>query len=182
MKKYVLIGTSILLIIISIGLFVNKRITPVIENNRILKEQQEATGYYNNAVSQQQLEEKERVEALNNTTLEKIPLPKDDNERVAIAVGNYFSFINNKQYDKAYALLYDSYKQINFPTYEQFEQYCKETYTDYKVLKYVYFERNMDILVTEVTVKSVTGKTEEFNQVFSIMEISDGIFRISIGI
>lgn len=182
MKNWILIGTSILLIFISICIFVNKRVTPVIKNKKFEEEQIMVEKQLKEDIERKKDEKTELEQKAADNTVIEIPKPQSDGEIVGLTIGTYFSYINGKKYDRAYNLLYNEYKEFNFPTYELFEDYCKKTYTDYKTLVYDKFERSNKVLTTTVHIKSMAGKSEEFIQMFSIIEISENIYRISIGL
>lgn len=48
-----------------------------------------------------------------------------ESERIRIYLGTYFKYIENKNYDSAYNLLYPKFKENYFPTLKSFEEYIK---------------------------------------------------------
>lgn len=47
-------------------------------------------------------------------------------ERIRIYLGEYFKFLENKDYESAYQLLYADFKQSYFPTLEKYKEYIEK--------------------------------------------------------
>ena len=49
-----------------------------------------------------------------------------ESERIRTYLGIYFKYLENEDYESAYNLLYDEFKQNYFPTFEDYKKYIKE--------------------------------------------------------
>jgi len=49
-----------------------------------------------------------------------------ESERIRIYLGRYFKYIENKDYDSAYNLLYPEFKEKYFPTVDDYKSYIEE--------------------------------------------------------
>lgn len=117
----ILIILILFLIILNLVLYVNK----------ILKPQQDE-------IKPTQIQQ----ENLAKNISKKIPanIPQTDTEiitylqslnegdRIAYYCGQFIRYVDEEDYEKAYNLLYDEFKQNYFPTLESFEDYCKNFY------------------------------------------------------
>lgn len=108
---------------------------------------------------------------------------KSMNERTRIEyyVANYIELIEEKDYDKAYRLLNSSYKKNYFSTQNEFEDYCKNTFSSMLDVQYENFERNGDIYVVWLTITdAISGRKDsgiEMN--FVIKENSFNDYELS---
>jgi hypothetical protein len=76
----------------------------------------------------------------------------------------FFKLIDSKNYEEAYKLLYDDYKENFFPTEANFEKYFKDYFPDDFSLDYTNIERLGSIYVLWVSVKdTVNGSTYGHN-------------------
>ena len=57
-----------------------------------------------------------------------------------------------KNYEKAYNLLYEDYKNNYFPTLEDFEKYAKERYPDFMRIEHTYMSRQGDYYILTVNI------------------------------
>ena len=62
---------------------------------------------------------------------------KSEGERVRTYLGEYFKFLEKKDYESAYNLLYSDFKQNYFPTLEKYREYIEKCgYPDMLAIKY----------------------------------------------
>lgn len=61
--------------------------------------------------------------------------------RMQTYFGEYISYIESQNYEAAYSLLYDNFKQTYFPTLEQFETYAKSHYPAMSTIEYTKIDR-----------------------------------------
>lgn len=66
---------------------------------------------------QRQEEEEELLEELKSVS---------ESERIKIYISKYFKYIESKDYNSAYELLYPEFKNNYFPTIEEYEKYIEE--------------------------------------------------------
>lgn len=81
--------------------------------------------------------EENNEETANNTTvneskdteksnrIKKLKKAKEE-ERIRIYLGEYFKYLENKDYESAYQLLYADFKQNYFPTLAKFKEYIEK--------------------------------------------------------
>ena len=50
----------------------------------------------------------------------------EESERIRIYLGEYFKFLENKDYESAYNLLYGDFKDKYFPTIEKYKEYIEK--------------------------------------------------------
>lgn len=62
---------------------------------------------------------------------------KSEGERIRTYLGEYFKFLEKKDYESAYNLLYADFKQNYFPTLEKYREYIEKCgYPDMLAIKY----------------------------------------------
>ena len=76
---------------------------------------------------------------------------KTEQERMQYYCGNFFNLIDSKNYESAYKLLYNDYKENYFPTLANFKRYFEEYFPDDFYLYYENMERFGDIYVLTVS-------------------------------
>jgi hypothetical protein len=87
-----------------------------------------------------------------------------EQERMTYYTAEFFKLIDSKNYEEAYKLLYDDYKENFFPTEANFEKYFKDYFPDDFSLDYTNIERLGSIYVLWVSVKdTVNGSTYGHN-------------------
>lgn len=60
----------------------------------------------------------------------------DDAKKAQLCLNRFFEAINNKDYEKAYSFLNVSYKESNFKTVKEFEEYIKTNWFEYNSFVY----------------------------------------------
>jgi len=131
--KRIIICFSIILVILMIILII------LISNNSKKKEIPEA---------QVQAEYKESKE---NSVLEKL-YKMTEQERMNYYCAEFIKLIDNKEYEKAYDLLYEEYKENYFPTFASFKKYAQDYFPDDIALTYKNIERLGSIYVMWVRI------------------------------
>ncbi len=104
---------------------------------------------------------------------------KSETTRIKTYIGQYFSYIEEKNYQKAYDLLYDSFKSNYFTSIEQFEQYIENKYPKNIVLNYTNIDRQGSIYIVTVEVINGLEITNKFEQRIVIQENDLNDFNIS---
>lgn len=106
---------KILIILISIVfILILSIIAYLFSNNSNENEESNVTTVNNQKVSNKDNEDKIKK-------LKKV----SESERIKIYLGDYFNYIENKDYENAYNLLYSEFKKNYFPTFEDYEKYIK---------------------------------------------------------
>lgn len=171
----ILILLVILLIIINLILFTKEVLQPKIQKQKIKQDVANS--------SNQSIETKQEVEVARSDD-EIVQMLKSSNyterDRIEYYCGEYFKKLELKEYDSAYNMLYDEFKQKYFPTVEEYEEYVKKIYPEEWALDYVDITRQGDIYVLKLTILDVLGTKEtEKSQRIVIRENNYNDFDIS---
>lgn len=102
-------------------------------------------------------------------------LKKDELERMKDYVGKYITFLNEKDYKSAYNLLYDDFKNNNFKTLDEFEEYAKKTYPNDMYIEFNDLHRYGIYYMYEVTLFDMNeiGQDEKNNYISTIFTIKE---------
>lgn len=95
-----------------------------------------------------------------------------ERDRIEYYCGQFFKNIENKNYEKAYQVLYPEFKQQYFPTIEDFKKYVQKTYPSVLAINYDDFDRQGDIYITTVLVDNALAKdnSKQFSQRIVVQE------------
>jgi len=95
-----------------------------------------------------------------------------ERDRIEYYCGQFFKNIENKNYERAYQVLYPEFKQQYFPTIEDFEKYVQKTYPSVLAINYDDFDRQGDIYITTVLVDNALAKdnSKQFSQRIVVQE------------
>jgi competence protein ComGC len=100
-------------------------------------------------------------EVSNDVMTEKL-LSMGERDRMEYYVSNFINLVEKKEYEKAYDLLYDEFKNNYFPTAGQFQTYAKKYFPSMASLDFTNIERNGDVYVLWVTITDpINGKKSE---------------------
>lgn len=86
-----------------------------------------------------------------------------EQERITYYCAEFFKLVDIRDYENAYELLYDEYKENYFPTQASFSEYMREYFPDDFSLEYTNFERLGDIYVLWIDVKDTLNGTRGHN-------------------
>lgn len=100
-------------------------------------------------------------------------------KRMQFYVSKYFSYIEARDYENAYKLLYDEFKQNYFKTQEDFEKYVKNKYSDIITLNYENLERLGTYYVLTVNFSDLIDNQKNFTQLFVVRENGFNDFVLS---
>ena len=153
----------------------------VIVGIRLLKARAEETNKENivdiNLITEETL--------INNEKENKASMLKYSNERERMQ--SYFSsfieMIEAKQYEQAYALLYDEFKTNYFPTEALFKEYCEEKFIFQMFdVTYTNIERNGDIYILWIQINDPVGdgETMNLNAVIKENDFNDYVLSFSV--
>ena len=78
--------------------------------------------------------------------------------RIKSYVGQYISYIDSKDYESAYNLLYEDFKNTYFKTLEDFITYAENKYPDEILVEYTNMEREGTIYVLTVNIQDTLDK------------------------
>lgn len=153
------------LIIIALVLIISINILDSRKNDKTVGQTEETT----NVISEEELD-KARDEVVST---------KNETSRIKTYLGQYFSYIEGKDYQKAYDVLFDNFKNNYFTSLEQFEQYIEYKYPKNIVLNYTKVDRQGNIFIITVEIINGLDITNKFEQRFVIQENELNNFNIS---
>lgn len=147
----VLILIILILIIINLIVYLKKEVQP----------NQEETYQLSTVVSEQkQQNEQIQIPKTNDELINHLST-LGERDRMEYYCGVYFKYIEKKEYENAYNLLYAEFKQNYFPTLEQYIEYIEKTYPKYWALNYDDITRQGNIYVIRLEVLDVLGSKED---------------------
>lgn len=106
----------------------------------------------------------------------------DTRNRMQTYFGTYISYIESKDYENAYNLLYDGFKQTYFPTLQDFANYAKDAYPSNIVINYIDISREGTMYILELQIIDALNsnkqtETESMQAVILEEDIND--YKIS---
>lgn len=123
---------------------------------------------------------KEEIEE-NTNELEIADLKdKDERTRIQQYCGKFIRYIENKEYDKAYNLLYPDFKNNYFKTVEDFKKYAEEKFPQTLIaVEYNNIERQGQYYILFTTIKTPLNVDYSMDQKFILIENGFNDFKIS---
>jgi len=158
-----LLIVTLICVSINIVLLLNKFLIPRRESEVIYKEKLNEKMQLNKTNSDNVSSEQNQLELLKKGT---------ERDRIEYYCGQFFKNIENKNYERAYQVLYPEFKQQYFPTIEDFEKYVQKTYPSVLAINYDDFDRQGDIYITTVLVDNALAKdnSKQFSQRIVVQE------------
>ncbi|MDD4066823.1 MAG: hypothetical protein PHH22_02485 [Clostridia bacterium] len=180
MKKKILIISSLFIFFISLIIVISKTLIPMYNNAEYEKKLTQKTQEWQEQINNINNKENEN----NNIEFEVKDVPTNDVERIRMYIGKYISYVNDKDYQGAYDLLDDSFKELNFPTLNDYIQYIEVKYERTKVIEYNKYKIQGFVYVVDTTVKDlgIYKNPTSFAQVFMFKETQPGDYKLSFGI
>ena len=175
-------GTVLLFIILiaiiatCIYVYVNKILTPTMNNNQVIaKYESEKSKNEENEIIEEEVKEQ--------TEEEKILELKSMNEtdRIHEYYAEYINAIDARNFEKAYEYLYPEFKQNYFPEQSEFEKYINENYPEYLGVEYTDIDRQGTYYILTVRIYNALDEeiTTYLEQKFVIYETDFGEFTLS---
>lgn len=94
-----------------------------------------------------------------------------EKKRMTFYFSKFITYIEEKDYGKAYSILYDEFKQNYFPTYESFKEYAEKKYPDFMRIEHTYMSRQGEYYILTVDIYDLlTNKLVEEQQRYVIKE------------
>lgn len=162
-SNIVLLIITLICVSINIVLFLNKILIPKKNEQKQFEEQ----------ISNK---EENSSSNTNKTTSAEYQLSQlkqgTERDRIEYYCGQFFKYIENQNYEKAYELLYPEFKEQYFPTIEEFEKYVQKTYPSTLAIIYDDFDRQGNIYVTTVKIDDAlaTNNKKQFSQRIIVQE------------
>ena len=109
----------------------------------------------------------------------------NERQRMQTYFGRYLSYIESGDYQSAYDLLYDGFKQNYFPTLDKFVTYAQSNYPKNIVVEYTNIEREGTVFILTVKIRDAlndTTQTEVSEQQVVITENNVNDFKLSFAV
>ena len=154
--KYLIIGLLIIIVIIL-------NIINNISAKNKTKTPESTENNMSNSTNKVELDT--RTEEEKNTQLINKLKKASESDRIKTYLGTYFKYIENKNYEKAYDLLYDDFKKNYFPTIDDFEKYIKNiNYPELITVNYEDIENQGKYYIVTVGVGDLQSKSRTLNK------------------
>lgn len=107
----------------------------------------------------------------------------NERDRIEYYVSRFVEAIEEKDYEKAYDMLYDDFKNNYFPTLSSFEEYAESKFSKVLSLDHTNFERNGDYYILWITMSDpLSGKSSSKDMNFVIRENGLNDFDLSFSV
>ena len=170
-KTTILLGIILcLLMIINISVYINKHKDVSIENAN-------QTNTTTKATIKTDEEQKEEEISILKTLGER--------DRMERYFGNYLGYIEEQEYEKAYDLLNQEFKQNYFKTIEEYTKYIEENYPEMIAVEYTNIERQGQYYILFVKIGDLlgnTGDTKTIEQKIVVYEKDYNDFELSFSV
>ena len=106
----------------------------------------------------------------------------NERQRMQTYFGRYLSYIESGDYESAYNLLYDGFKQNYFPTLKDFETYAQNNYPANMVVEFTNIERQGTIFILTVKIRNALNdntQTDVPEQQIVVTENDVNDFKLS---
>lgn len=133
----------------------------------------------NNTVQENFVTAEEIEENTNQLEIEDLK-GKDERTRIQQYCGKFIRYIESKDYDKAYALLYPDFKNNYFKTVEDFQNYAEEKFPSTLIaVEYNNIERQGKYYILFTTIKTPLDSSYSMDQKFILIENGFNDFQLS---
>lgn len=133
-----------------------------------------------NGVAQENILTAEEIEENTNQLEIEDLKDKDERTRMQQYCGKFIRYIESKDYDKAYALLYPDFKNNYFKTVDDFANYAKEKFPSSLItVEYNNIERQGKYYILFTTVKTPLDSSYSMDQKFILIENGFNDFQLS---
>lgn len=160
------IAIVIIIIILIILININSKVDDKTENN---------IGYMSN--KDKETSEEETTEEI-MSKLKK----KTEAERIKSYLGSYFRYVEKKDYNSAYNLLYQDFKNNYFSTVEEYKKYMEEQdWPELLTIDYDTINTQGDLYIVTVRIGNMTARseTQKIEKTFIIKENDYNNYYIS---
>ena len=144
------------------------------EQNSLASLNQEINTNYNTSTNEEDEQNRDNKVATLN-----------ERQRMQTYFGRYLSYIESGDYQSAYDLLYDGFKQNYFSTIDKFVTYVQSNYPKNIVVEYTNIEREGTVFILTVKIRDTlndTTQTEVSEQQVVITENSVNDFKLSFAV
>lgn len=176
-NKIIVLG--ILTIIVVVWTIINmSNIFQLIKNVEKLEDKQE-NSHTGNVVQNNVVTAEQIAENTNQLEIEELK-DRDERTRIQQYCGKFIRYIESKEYDKAYDLLYPDFKNNYFKTLEEFQKYAEEKFPSTLIaVDYNNIERQGKYYILFTTIKTPLDTNYSMDQKFILIENDFNDFQIS---
>lgn len=171
---YIILAIIILILIaVALQIFINNQNENAQPSNNQLENQAVNTNY--NTISAEE-EEQNRTDKIASLT---------ERQRMQTYFGTYISYVESGDYQSAYDLLYDGFKQNYFPTIEDFTAYAQSHYPSNIVVEYTNIEREGTLFILTLKIKDAFNdntQTDATETQVVVMENGINDFKLSFAV
>ena len=155
-------------ICVNVCVYIYKIISPLVQNKRVQKEYEELIKQRDEQLANiRKTKTEEAKKAKELAEVKKM----EEKKRITYYFSKYITYLEEKNYEKAYNLLYEDYKNNYSPTLEDFEKYAKERYPDFMRIEHTYMSRQGDYYILTVDIYNLlTNEIIEKEQKYVIKE------------
>lgn len=101
-------------------------------------------------------------------------------EKVELNIQKFIKMLNNKDYNNAYNVLSDGFKNNYFATLQEFENYVNNNFYNYNDVVFINFTSEGEIGIYEVTIRGVVNNRDAMMTKTIIMQLGSGTdFKMS---
>lgn len=105
-----------------------------------------------------------------------------EEQKVQLNIQRFFAAINDGDYKYAYEKLDETYRNNNFQTEADFENYVKNNFFDNNSLGYSSYQKNGDLYVYNLTIKNTSNENETIEKQFVVKLLEGTDFVVSFSI
>lgn len=150
-KKRILLGIIIVVITIVVILSI------ILSRQKVYNAYRTEGHNHNNSEKYREMEEEIETEEEKINKLKE----KTEAERIKTYLGSYLKYIETKDYDSAYNLLYPEFKQNYFPTIEDYKKYIQEQdYPDLMTIDYDSISTQGELYIVTIRIGNMTARSE----------------------
>ena len=133
-----------------------------------------------NGIAQENILTAEEIEENTNQLEIEDLKDKDERTRMQQYCGKFIRYIESKDYDKAYALLYPDFKNNYFQTVEAFQKYAEEKFPSTLItVEYNNIERQGQYYILFTTIRTPLDASYSMDQKFILIENGFNDFQLS---
>ena len=160
LKVLVVLIIALLLAIISLVAFLR-------ESRNAEEEPETTTSMFSNTNTGNQTQQSKNEKSSPKTDEEivKYLATLGERDRMQYYCTQYFKYIQNSNYSKAYEFLYEEFKQNYFPAFEDFEEYVKNYYPSFYGIEFDDITRQGNLYVLRVKIVKLDGENGETEEV-----------------
>lgn len=114
-----------------------------------------------------------QIEEDRNEAQKKALSKMNESDRAKHYASCFMDKIDLKQYEEAYDMLYDEFKNNYFPTLASFEEYAEKTFPNLFTLDHTNVERNGNIYVLWTTIYDIMKSRNEGTEINFVIQEND---------